>query len=197
MRSTWKAILIATALVVGAVPAHAASTTADVHWFADGEQVVGAWSTLRTGDEGAHFNLQTSGLEPGHTYTIWWVIFNEPEECTHPEDLPDGDLRCGPGDLPPFGGDDSAETSVLYAAGHQVGGSGRATFAGSLRTGDDTDALWGPGLTNPLGADVHLVVRDHGHLEPQQRSAGIHDFGTCSPQGCTDVQFSAHEPARG
>lgn len=192
MRHT-RTILTATAalvLCVG-VPAQAESTTATVHRFTDGTQVEEAWSQLRTGDEGAHFILHTSDLEPGHTVTVWYVIFNNPTECSHPE----GPLRCGPGDLPPFGGDDSAETSVVYAAGHQVGTSGPTSFAGSLQTGDTDGSLWGPGLTNPLRADIHLVVRDHGRLAPQQRAAGIHDFGTCSPD-CVDVQFSAHEPAR-
>lgn len=181
------ATLFAMLLAVGlAAPAQAASAAANVYRFADGTQVSGGWSTLRTGGEGAHMTMHTTGLAAGHTVTVWWVIFNRPAACSHPEAL-----RCGPGDLPPFGGDDSAQTALLYAAGHQVGGSGRGDFAGSLRTGDTQGALWDPGLTNPTGADIHLVVRDHGMLTPQQRAEGIHNFGPCNP--CVDLQFSAHE----
>jgi hypothetical protein len=120
--------------------------------------------------------LHTSGMPAGHTVTIWWVIFNNPAKCTHGE----AGLRCGPGDLPPFGGDDSAQTSVVYAAGHQIGGAGVSEDAAFLATGDADGALWGPGLINPRGADIHLVVRDHGALTPQQRAQGIHNFGPCN-----------------
>jgi hypothetical protein len=162
--------------------------TANVYRFADGSPVAGAWSTLSTGDSGARMTLQTSGLPAGHTVTVWWVIFNEPQNCTHPE----AGLRCGTGDLPPFGGDDSAVTSLVYAAGHEIGGAGRATFSAQLAIGDDSGALWGPGLIDPSGADIHLLVRDQGQPTPQQRSGGIRNFGLCNPT-CTNLQFSPHE----
>lgn len=182
------AIVAATIVVVGAAPALAGTATAGVYRLADGSQVPGAWSTLSTGPLGARMTLQTSDLAAGHTVTVWWVIFNRPERCTHPE----GDLRCGPGDLPPYGGDDSAVTSLVYGAGHEVGGSGHATFSGWLATGDAAGALWGPGLVNPTGADIHLLVHDHGMLAPGQRSDGIHAFGPCEPI-CVDVQYSPHQ----
>src|SRR5206468_8783244 len=58
----------------------------------------------RSRSRGASFTLPMSGLTRGHEVTVWFVIFNEPQTCTHGE----GPYRCGPGDLPPFGGDDSA-----------------------------------------------------------------------------------------
>lgn len=176
-------------LVVGlASPAQGDDTSlAGIYRFADGSPVPGAWSSLRLTPAGASMSLQTSELPPRHTVTIWWVIFNEPANCTHPE----GILRCGPGDLPIFGADDSAVTSVVYAAGHQIGGRGQASFAGQLATGDTTGALWGPGLAS-TNADVHLVAHDHGILPPQERAEGIHNFGPCDPE-CVDLQFSPHE----
>lgn len=180
---------IALSALATATPAAAqAGATANVYRFADGSQVAGAWSSLTTTDAGAEMTLHTSDLPAGHTVTVWWVVFNQPQNCSHPE----AGLRCGPGDLPIFGGDDSAVTSIVYAAGHEVGASGRATFAGHLGTGDTTGALFGPGLTNPTGADIHLVVRDHGALPPDQRADGIHHFGPCEP-ACTNLQFSPHE----
>src|SRR5436190_9352690 len=162
--------------------------TANVYRFSDGSPVAGAWSTLSTSDAGARMTLQTSGLASGHTVTVWWIIFNEPQNCTHGE----AGLRCGPGDLPPYGGDDSAVTSLVYAAGHEIGGTGQATFSARLAIGDDSGALFGPGLVNPTGADIHIVVRDHGVLSPVQRSEGIHNFGPCNP-ACTNLQYSPHE----
>ena len=88
--------------------AHAGSGTSDVRRFSDGSAVAGAWSKLVTGSEGASMTLQTTGLDPGDVVTVWWVVFNAPQNCTHGE----GPYRCGPGDLPPFGGDGSAAPSV-------------------------------------------------------------------------------------
>jgi len=183
------AFLAALFALVLAMPASAdTGVRSNVYRFSDGSQVIGAFSILSTSDAGAEMTLSTSGLTAGHTVNVWWVIFNEPQNCTHPE----GPLRCGPGDLPPFGGNDSAVTSFVYAAGHQIGDSGQATFSARLATGDTSGALWGPGLINPTGADIHLVVRDHGILTPQQRAEGIHNFGPCNPT-CVNLQFSPHE----
>jgi hypothetical protein len=169
-----------------AMPASAATSRSNVYRFADGTQVSGAWSVVARSDADARMTLRTADLPAGHAVTVWWIIFNEPQNCTHPE----GPLRCGPGDLPPFGGDDSAVTSIVYAAGHVVGGSGFATFSGRLATGDTQGALFGPGLVNPTTADIHLIVRDHGPA--QDPSQQIHTFGACNPT-CTDVQFSPHQ----
>jgi hypothetical protein len=186
-RTIISTLLAALVLAVWATSASAdVGVRANVYRFSDGSQVAGAWSSLATSAAGAKMTFQTSELPAGHSVTIWWVIFNQPQNCTHPE----AGLRCGPGDLPPFGGDDSAVTSVLYAAGHVIGGSGIASFAGRLATGDTSGALWGPGLINPTTADIHLVVHDHGQKEDPSQE--IHNFGPCNPT-CTDIQFSPHE----
>jgi hypothetical protein len=39
--------------------------------------------------------LAVTALQPGDAFTLWWVVFNAPEACTHGE----GGLRCGEGDL--------------------------------------------------------------------------------------------------
>lgn len=186
-RATAAGAFTALLVLVLAVAANAgAGQTAGVYRFIDGSPVAGASSTLATSAKGARMKLHTSDLPAGHSVTVWWVIFNEPQNCKAPEP----GLQCGPGDLPPFGGDDSAVTSVAYAAGHQIGGSGNATFSGHLATGDTDGALWGPGLVNPTGAEIHLLVRDHGKLSHQQRAEGIHSFGPCNP--CANIQFSPH-----
>jgi hypothetical protein len=81
---------------------------------------------------------------------------------------------------------------VLYATGHVIGGSGTASYGAHLAVGDTSGALFGPGLTNPLGAEIHLVVHDHGPADPAIVAAEIRSFGVCNLV-CTDVQFSVHE----
>jgi hypothetical protein len=168
--------------------AQAARGLSDVRRFSDGSAVPGAWSALVTDGAGASLTLHTTGLAPGDVVTVWWVIFNAPQQCAHGE----GPYRCGPGDLPPFGGDGSAQPSVLYATGHVIGGTGKADFGAHLAVDDTSGALFGPGLTNPLGADIHLVLHDHGPADRAIVADEIHSFGVCNPV-CTDVQFSVHE----
>ena len=70
-------------------------------------------------------------------------------------------------------------SAVVYLAGHVVGGNGQATFSGHLSS---------PDIDNPLGAEIHLVVRDHGEAIPGQIPSLIHTGGGGCP--CTDVQVS-------
>ena len=106
--------------------------------------------------------LGTAELTPGHTVTVFWVIFNDPQGCTHPH----LQFRCGPGDLPPLGGNGAAQPSALPAAAQTVGPSSEATYGAFLRVGDTSGALFGPGLTNAEGADIHLVVCDGTQFGP-------------------------------
>jgi len=124
--------------------------------------VVGTSTLTRTGS-GVSFSLQTAGLQAGHAVTIWWMVFN-----------PDGPL------------------SVQYAAGHVIDEGGAAEFGGHLSVGD-TDGVInnGPGLLDALGANVVLVVRDHGPKDPGSVEEQIHTFGACNPT-CTDLQMSMH-----
>lgn len=135
-------------------------TSSDVNFFWD-PAPVGSSTLVRT-DSGISATFQTSGLDSGHVMTLWWVIFNHPDKCaTSP---------CGPNDL--FG--EVAGGDFLFAAGRVVGGSGKATFAGQLSVGDDSGSAFyeigmpelALGLSNPHGAEVHLLVHSHGPAVP-------------------------------
>ena len=120
-------------------------------------------STLTRTDGGIAFSLQTSGLQAGHAVTVWWMVFN-----------PDGPL------------------SVQYAAGHVVDEGGAAEFGGYLQEGDTDGVInGGPGLLDATGANVVLVVRDHGPAKPDIVEQQIHTFNVCNPT-CTDLQISMH-----
>jgi hypothetical protein len=143
----------------------ATQTTSPVTTIADGT-VMGS-STLTRTASGISFTLQTSGLEPRHAVTVWWMVAN-----------PDGSV------------------SVLYAAGHVIDKSGTAEFGGALKVGDTKGVLSLPGLStdgllDAAAADVYLVVRDHGPAKGGIVNQQIHTFGVCNPT-CTDLQMSAH-----
>jgi len=147
-------------------------------------------SQLNREAAGLAMSLATTALTPGDAVTVWWVVFNHPENCRAKLDNPSFPFRCGETDLSRPG----VEASVLYAAGHVVGGSGKAGFGAHLAVGDTTGALFGPGLEPPqlTVADVHLVVHDHGPADPGLMPAQIHSFDVCNT-ACTDVQASVHQ----
>lgn len=103
--------------------------------------------------------MYTSGLIPGHTYTLWWVVYNHPENCENS----------------PCGGADNANPEVmrelLYATGKVVRRGGRGFFRAILRKGDTSGSINSElnlpefgGLLNPQTAEVHMVVRSHGPI---------------------------------
>ena len=155
------AVLVFASWVAGPASASDGRHTSPVIRFSDDSAVAGANASL-TRRVWVSMRLKTFELTPGHTATVFWVIFNNPRACSHPH-LP---YRCGPGDLPPLGGDGSAQPSVVRAAAKTVGRTGSATFGSHLGVGDTKDALFGPGLTDPLAADIHLVVCDGTQFSP-------------------------------
>jgi len=144
----------------------ATQTTSNITLISDPSVVVGT-STLTRTDSGISFTLQTSGLEPGHAVTVWWMVVN-----------PDGGV------------------AVLYAAGQVIDDSGTAEFGGYLQVGDSKGYVMGTDTTleDALEATVYLVVRDHGPADPRTVSKQIQTFGECNTS-CTDLQISEHLPS--
>ena len=131
------------------------------------------FSTLRRHDRGVRAVMRTSDLERGDAHTVWAVVFNHPERCDGP---------CDAADLsnPDVGG-----ASVRLTG--RVAPAPRATFAGELRTGDS--------LTNPHGAEIHLIVRTHGPVIRGLRREQITTLnGGCPPNTCANVQLAVHAP---
>jgi hypothetical protein len=192
---------------------HGADPAAPVLTF-NGFLTVGTSHIVRT-PNAVNYRLSTTGLEPGHAYTMWIVIFNDPGNCADPDTAP----GCGPTDVV----NDAARPDMMYAAGAVVGGSGEATFAGSRHVGDSNGSINGPvglpayGLEDPAGAGIQLVVHHHGPMIPaylpdmtQTVDGGCIDagipapganspwnnnaFGARGPNTCQSVQFAVHAP---
>ncbi len=189
-------VLVTTALLVVSGLFSAQSSLADpaqideseVGRFADGSLVDGASSMLVRTDDGVTMTIHTSDLEPGAAYTVWWVIFNDPAMCS--------DGVCGMNDLLPFGGSPAVMSSVVRATGHVIGNNGVGDFAAHLEEGNPLgQVLFGPGLLDARGAEIHLVVRSHGQPIPGLVDEQISMFnGGCKVNTCTDVQFTIHQP---
>ncbi len=207
-----------TALAKGA----AQKSEAPVFWswdfeYGNTENPVGESRLVRTGS-GISGKYKTDVLTPDNAATLWFIVFNYPEECIA------GPYMCSPLDLGP---DAAAKGDFLLASGHVIGGNGRGNFGGHLNVGDTSGSgfaevncpdTWdcAPGLIDPDGALVVLAVHDHG---PKQTGQTLVDqissflggcvgpfngneFGFATGPGdipdadgeCSTIQFSPHPP---
>lgn len=177
VRTPWAIAILAAAvvtLITSPVRADPAShETRPVAWHAQTgstELVEGASASLVRNDNGITYRFQTRGLTPGNAYTLWLVVIDQPDQC-----------QASPCAAPDFLANAGPDAQVTYAAGHVVGGSGNATFAGSRSVGPIEGWLPDRTFDNPRGAEVHLVVNDHGPSLAEHMPGMIHTYrGGCS-----------------
>lgn len=171
------------------------TSSAEMHQFpVDATNVVeGTLSILQRTPEGVTIEVKTVGLEPGHAYTLWLAVFNYPDECS--------DRGCVPQDMIQM----KIASMVKYATGAIAKADGTATFRSSLPIGDVEGALDNgsgfpfelvepaPGLLEPLGAEIHAIIRSHGAAldDPSEQLASFN--GGCNPE-CFNVQAVMHIP---
>ena len=166
--------------------------------FGSSTVIPAAGSTVSRNNDGVFWNISTSSLTPGEVVTLWVAFFNNPRYCD--QTAP----GCDPSDM----NNPLVNGSLQYGGGAIVGANGRADFSGYLAVGDNTGFFIlpgfasmpnpAPGLVNPKGADIHLVIRRHGPAssDPASLQAQLGGFtGGCNVAGaCANVQASVHEP---
>jgi hypothetical protein len=207
----WAVAAAAVAVLVALPQAASAGTMTKepVLDFATGEAVVGAFSQVDRGEETVASKVRTRAT-PGHAYTLWYVIFNNPTACS--------DGECGEDDI--FAADGSfnfaqieaARISVLWGkAGDVANAAGRVKLDGGLAVGevptgpgikvvigDLDDGALVPGIVTGLettAAEIHLVIQDHGPAQDDPALLELQTtsfMGACNPD-CVDVQFSVHK----
>jgi hypothetical protein len=184
----WSIILVFVVLVFSLVAAGsllaeepAYQSESPVFWtwdFVAGNRLdpVGSSKLVRTSN-GISANFKTDALKTGNAVTLWFVVFNYPENCLA------GPYKCSPLDM----GDTAAKGDFLYASGHVLGSG---NFAGHLNAGDNSRSGLAenrgcqdctPGLIEPESALVVLAIHDHGPaLTGQALQAQISTFlGDC------------------
>jgi hypothetical protein len=159
-------------------------TVNDVLSLAD-FSVTGASKLTRT-DKGVSIEVDTTGLAPG-AYTFWWIVFNHPEECVF------GPGFCGfdPSDFDVGG---PAGFGFIRASGHIVDESGEATVGANLKQGEmlyDNNLNPTVTLEDPRTAEIQLIVRYHGPVDPERMPGQIHTGEFDNPD-VYDVQISIH-----
>lgn len=153
--------------------------------FIAGDVVNSAVATLKRSDDGLKVTIHTTDLPPG-AYTIWWAVYNYPENCAGP---------CG------FDDDLSPAVGAFWvnATGKVITNGDQANFVAHL----DADGPFGEilvpgaGLANPQGAEVQIVVRYHGVAIPGMIEEQTSTFlGGCPDGGapCQDLQLIVFQP---
>ncbi|MGH8203765.1 MAG: hypothetical protein ACREST_04095, partial [Steroidobacteraceae bacterium] len=174
-------------------------TISDMAVFPNGPDVVGA-SVLTRYNTFIEATVSTTGLAANGAYSIWWVVFNNPQFCV---------AGCGLDDLPvgatPISnGDPRVRASLLWGGGFVANGTGAAEVRALLeRNKAPGEVRFGPGLKRPRGAELHIVLRSHGPAVAGEVADQIGRFdGGCTPEEIAmamcpnaNVQFAAHSLA--
>ena len=173
--------------------------TSDHFIFGTNEPVLGATTLIRDFRNCVvNVNVISSALEANWAYSIWIVVFNQPERCFAPN-------VCGVGDLEAFGGDPRVKASVFWGGRFVADGTGSADTTLSILPGRTNRELFGNtkdhGLRNFGGAEIHVVLRSHGPAGSQGSvSSQIGTAsGACPPPppdgpGCVNEFASFHPP---
>ncbi len=139
--------------------------------------------------EGISMSFDTADLPVG-AFTVWWVIFNNPTACSN-DDCGSSDTRLG----------GPAEASILWATGGIVGPDRIGHASAHLKVGLENAPGYvhrGPGLTNPMGAEVHIVIKYHGppqYDDPEILARQLTTFvGDCARLLCYLPQSAVHSP---
>src|SRR5262245_9900040 len=160
--------------------------TANIFLFGSPAVLKPGGATLLRSRQRVEMRIATSGLNMNSSYTVWWVVFNNPSGCVG---------GCGPDDLT----NPAARASVFYAAGFVTGLEDSANVSAHLDAGALPGGLGvrlGHALEdgNGLAAAIHLVVRTHGVTTPGVVDKQIGSFnGGCSPT-CSNEQAAMFPP---
>jgi hypothetical protein len=158
-----------------------------VLFFGTSNVVPNAGTSLLRDSGGVFFTFNTQGLPVGHAISAWMAIFNNPAYCaTSP---------CTPADF----SNPNVDGLLVNTGGRVIGLDGAATFGAYRAVGDITGFDHGAGingLVDPLRAEIHLVLRDHGVAseDPGVLAAQLSTFnGGCPMTGCMNVQVSVNQ----
>lgn len=157
------------------------------NFFMTTNRVPNAGTTLFRESSGVFFTYHTQGLAPGHAVSAWMAIFNNPENCaTNP---------CTPADF----SNPDVDGLLVNTGGRVIGVDGAATYGAFRAVGDITGRDRGSmnGLVDPLRAEIHLVLRDHGtaSADPAILAQQLTMFNGGCPMGvgCANVQASVNQ----
>jgi hypothetical protein len=174
-------MLVAAPSLAGGSNGTGSVSSADVN--ASGNPAIGGTSTLYRDAAGIGMNAMVTDLRGGFPYTVWAVIFNNPQQClAFPE-------PCGPAD---FGVEGTpANPAVTQMALNYSDDDGYAFFSGFVPVGDS--------LFNAERAEIHFVYRRHPDVDGGEYVSLNMVGGNCEEgeggddDQCQDEGFSIHQ----
>lgn len=197
MRKATTLVLAMAMSFVVVLPASALSSSrGQMHDYETGKRVPGYSEVVRY-DSFVSASVRLKKLDPGDAYTVWAVVFNNPDRCSDGV-CGEDDVFLAPG-VPDVGG--PADPSVMWS-----GIGGVADDKGRLARGTEIlvdsapgQVLFGDGLTT-VDAEIHFVIQDHGEASDDAATLlaqtttflGGCDTDPATPD-CVDVQFSIHK----
>jgi hypothetical protein len=170
--------------------------------FADGSAVDGESHLTRT-DNDVFVLVEGEGLVAGDAHTLWFIVFNQPANCSD---------ECGENDI-------FNEDGTLYEESVEAAEIGIGNATGNIARADGTIELGGHLVTNggpaghqilfPAGlvgdslltvggddAEVHVILQSHGNARGGKKlleQLSMVD-ANCTPT-CADLQAAVHTPA--
>lgn len=162
----------------GEASPHRITQTAPVNWHAQSGKAGAVSDTARASlvrsRGGIRYIIDTTDLVPGNAYTVWAVVINDPSACdTNP---------CA---APQLIGDAVVDGQVTFGRDGKVGRSDTtAHFHAGLDAGPLLDGwLKVQGLDDPMGAEIHLVLNDHGPVIETMKREMLSTYRA----GCADT----------
>lgn len=130
-------------------------------------------ATLISSEAGIAVNMTTDELEENHVYSLWVVITNNPSACA--------EFPCTAPEI--LGQSDELLSDATWGDSILISPDTRMEFSAFFPAGDLPESWFGNGLTNPTGAEVHLVINDHGEFIPEQASSMMNTYrGGCNDE---------------
>lgn len=156
-----------------------------------------AYSHLIRTDNGIFGKFHSPAMNPKEVYTLWMVVFENPEYCS--------DGNCGSDDISdkngqrivnPDGsiGTPGVNVSAMWISGTISDKYGNGTIRINVEEGQSPgEVLYGPGLTDASGSEIHFIIRTHGAVLEDQIEAQLSTLkGGCNINACANQQYSIH-----
>ena len=133
-----------------------------------------AQAKLVRSSDGIRYRFDTTNLVAGNAYTLWVVVINDPSACD-----------TTPCAVTQIMGDPAVDGQVTWGGVGKVGrDNGTARFRSRIEAGPLLDGwLQVQGLDDPMGAEIGLVLNDHGPIIRSLRGEMLSTYRA----GCADT----------
>ena len=161
----------------------------------------GTRSRMTRSDDSVSITIDTrqlpGGAENQGAFTVEFVVFNHPENCVFNADgracseVLDTEVENGQRER-------TEVSRILVTGGLSNPADRSASFEATLLEGDASNTLYGPGMLDTYGSEIHAFIRYHNWAsdDPEGRHLQTTTFdGGCVGEGvtpCEDVQVMIH-----